>query len=111
MKMSINSPYVEGTSENQQRILRSHKIRSPFYTENTLHKCKAKDRKATEDKNNIAHEIDCSDCKAVYFGDCKLSLKGRSDECKRSVSNCDCQKTEITNYRWRADHNFKVVKS
>ena len=50
--MSINLPYVEGTSEKLRRILRSHNIRSTFYTENTLRKllCKPKDRVATEDK-------------------------------------------------------------
>ena len=59
IKMSINSPYVEGTSEKLQCILRSHKIRSTFYTENTLRKllCKTKDRVGTEDKNNIVYEI------------------------------------------------------
>ena len=52
IKMSINLPYVEGTSEKLRRILRSHKIRSTFYTENTLRKllCKPKDQVATEDK-------------------------------------------------------------
>ena len=60
--MSINLPNVGGTSEKLQRILRSHKIRPTFYTKNTLHKllCKPKDRVATEDKNNIVYEIDCS---------------------------------------------------
>ena len=45
IRMSINLPYVEGTSEKLWRILRSHKIRSTFYTEKTLHKilCKPKD--------------------------------------------------------------------
>ena len=45
IRMSINLPYVDGTSEKLQRILRSHKIRSTFYTENTLRKllCKPKD--------------------------------------------------------------------
>ena len=45
-------PYVEGNSENLRRILGSHKIRSKFCTENTLHKllCKPKDQVATEDK-------------------------------------------------------------
>ena len=38
IKMSINLPYVEGTGEELQRILRSHKIRYTFYTENTLRK-------------------------------------------------------------------------
>ena len=34
----------------------------------------------------------------VYFGESKQSLKLRSDENKRSVRNCDCNK--------KADHNF-----
>ena len=84
IRMSINLPYVEGTSEKLRRILRSHKIRSIFYTENTLCKllCKPKDRVATENKNNIVYEIDCSNCEAVYFGESKQSLKSRSDEHK-----------------------------
>ena len=79
IRMSINLPYLEGTSEKLQHILRSHKIRSTFYTENTLCKllCKPKDRVATEDKNNIVYEIDCSNCEAVYFGESKQSLKSR----------------------------------
>ena len=87
IRMSINLPYVEGTSEKLRRILRSHKIRSTFYTEMTLRKllCKPKDRVATEDKNNIVYEIDCSNCEAVYFGESKRSLKSHSDEHKRSV--------------------------
>ena len=108
IKMSINLPYVEGTSEQLWHILRSRKIRSTFYTENTLCKllCKPKDRVATEDKNKIVYEIDCSKCEAVYFGESKRSLKLRSDEHKRSVSNCDYDKNEIAKHCWEANHNF-----
>ena len=93
-RISINLPYVEGTSEKRRRILRSHKIRSTFYTEMILRKllCKSKDRVATEDKNNIVYEIDCSNCQAIYFGESKQSLKSHSDEHKRSVRNCHCDK-------------------
>ena len=58
-KMSINLPYVEGTCEKPQRILRSHKIRSNFHTGKTLRKllCKPKDRVATEHKNKIVYQI------------------------------------------------------
>ena len=57
--MSINLPYVEGTTEKLRRILRSHKIRSTFHSKNTLRKllCKSKDRVATEDKNNIIMKL------------------------------------------------------
>ena len=36
-------------------LLMSHKIRSTFYTESTLHKllCTRKDQVSTDDKNNI----------------------------------------------------------
>ena len=52
VRMSTNLPYVEDTSEKLRCILRSHKIRSTFYTESTLRKllCKPKDRVATEDR-------------------------------------------------------------
>ena len=44
IKMTINLPYVQGTSEKLGRILTSHRIRSTFYTENNLRKllCKLK---------------------------------------------------------------------
>ena len=44
IRVSMNLPYIEGTSEKLQRIPRSHRIRSTFYTENTLRKlfCKPK---------------------------------------------------------------------
>ena len=81
---------------------------STFFTENTLHKllCKPKDRVATEAKNNIVYSVDCSNFKAVYFGEHKRSLKSCSDEHKRSVKNCDCEKNEIAKHCWEADQNF-----
>ena len=106
--MSINLLHIEGTSEKLQRILRSHKILSTFYTENTLRKllCKPKDRVATEDKNHIIYEINCSNIETVYFGESKRSLKSRSHEHKRSVRNCDCDKNEFAKHCWETDHNF-----
>ena len=84
IRININLPYVEGTSEKIRHILRFHKIRLIFYTEMTLLKLlfKPKDQVATEIKNNIVYEIDCSNCQAVYFGESKQSLKSRSDEHK-----------------------------
>ena len=75
--MSINFSYVEGTSEKIRRILRSHKIRSTFCAENSFCKLlsKSKDRVATEDKNSIVYEIDCSNYEAVCFSESKRSFK------------------------------------
>ena len=111
IRISINLPYVEGTSEKLRRILRSHKIRSTFYTEMTLRKllCKPKDRVATEDKNNIIYKIDCSNCQAVYFDESKRSLKLHSDEHKRSVRNCDCDKNKTAKHCWEVDHTLNGI--
>ena len=99
--MSINLPYFVGTRE---KILKSHKIRSTFYTESTLQKllCKLKDGEALEDKNNIVYEIDCSNCEAVYFDESKRSLQSHSDEHRRSARKCDCDKNEIAKHCWEA---------
>ena len=95
--MRINLLYTEGTSEKLGLIPRFHKIRSTFYTESTLCKllCKHKDLIATEDKDNIVYEIDCSNNETVYSGESRRSLKSHSDERKRSVRNCECEKNEI----------------
>ena len=37
IRMSVNLPFFECNSEKLRHILRSHKIRSTFYTESTLH--------------------------------------------------------------------------
>ena len=102
IRISLNLSCIEGISVKLRRILRSHKIRSIFCTEMTLRKllCKPKDRVATEDKSNIVYEIDCSNCQAVFFDESKPSLKSRSDEHKRFIRNCDCDKNEIAKHCW-----------
>ena len=105
--MSINLPYVEGTSEKLWHILRSHKIRSNFYIESTLCKllCKPKDGVPSEYKNKVIYVINCSNCGTICFGESKLPLKSHSDEHKRSVRYSDCEKNEIAKHCWEADHN------
>ena len=81
-------------------LLMSHKIRSTFYTESTLHKllCTRKDQVSTDDKNSIVDNIKCSNCEAVYFSESKRSLKSRSDEHKRYLKNCNCEKNDIAKH-------------
>ena len=59
--ISVNLSHVEGTSEKLWRILRSHKVRPTFYTENTLREllCKLRNGIATEAKIKITYEIGC----------------------------------------------------
>ena len=84
MRISISLPYVESCSENLRGRLRFHKIRPTFYIESTLCilVCKPKRRVAAENKNNIAYEISLL-YEAVYFFECKRSLKSFLDEQKK----------------------------
>ena len=77
IRININKPYVEDTSEKIRLKLKSYKIRSIVYTENALPKplCEPKTRVPTKDKSNIVYEIDCSNCEAVCFDESKRSLK------------------------------------
>ena len=102
IRKSIYLPYVKGTSE--KLILKSHTL----YTESTLGKLlyKLKDWIATEGKSNIVYEIEYSNWKATCFGEFKQSLKSRSNEHKRSVRNCNCEKNKIAKHCWEADHNL-----
>ena len=68
--------------------------------------CKPKDPVATEDKTKIVYQIDCSSCETVYLSESNRPLKAQSEDCKRSVRNCNCDKNEIAKHCWEADHNF-----
>ena len=59
IRISLNLFYIVGMNEKLQRKLRTQKIRSTFYIENTLCKllCKPKYRMVKEDKNSIVYEI------------------------------------------------------
>ena len=98
--MSINLPLIENATENLRPILRSHKTRSTFFTENTGVNYSVNQIVAIEDKNNILCQIDCNKCRAAYFGESKRPLKSRPNELKRSAKNCDCDKSELQIIAW-----------
>ena len=110
IRMSINLPYVEGTSEKIVHILRSQKIRPNFYTESTSRELafKPKDPIPTKGKLNIVYETDFNNCEVVYLSESKRSLTLRSNKHKRSVRNCYCENNEIVRYWWETRHNFSL---
>ena len=65
---------------------------------------------ATENKINIAHEIDCSNREAIYFSLFKQALSFYPHEYKRYVKNCDCEKIETAKHCGEVDCNFSWVQ-
>ena len=78
----INLPYIQGISEQLQRTLSQHNIKSTFYTATTLHKIlpSPKDPIPTEEKHNVIYKLDCKDCGAVYIGESKRAYQTRIGE-------------------------------
>ena len=110
-RMSKNLPDGDDTIEKLRRILRSLKIRSILYPENTFRKllCKPKNGMATESKINIAYDIDCSNCEAIFFRKSKPYLNSCSHEHKRSAKNCDCEKNETAKHCREAGIKRKLL--
>ena len=73
--MSIILPHVESISE-KYGICSDLIKQDQLSTLKRLRKLlpKRKDRVATEDKNKIVYEIDCSNCDTVYFGEARRFL-------------------------------------
>ena len=92
--MSTNLPYIKGTSEKLQYILKSHKIRSTFYMKVLCANFFVNKMMEQLQKINMVSETDCSNCEAVHFDKSKWSLKSGLDKQKRSVGNCDWENTE-----------------
>ena len=108
----VNLPYVKGTSEILRRILQSHKIRSTFYSKDTLRKSLShpKDPISVELQNNVVYKIPCNDCNAIYIGESKRSLKTRSKEHQYAVRAGHTDKNEIADHCWEHGHRFDFEK-
>ena len=106
--MSINSPYVKGSSEKLRPILRTGKIRSTFYTKNTLCKllCEHKDLVTAQDNNNIVYDNDCGNCEVAYFSVSVVLIFPHSDWTWRDTWLSLCIQSEYGDIRTRKNSVF-----
>ena len=68
--------------------------------------CKPKDRVATENKNKIVYEINCSNCEAVYLGESKNKTARRMKLRMKIKIEIKNDKNEIAKHCWEVDLNF-----
>ena len=96
----INLPYIQGISEQLQRTLSQHNIKSTFYTTTTLRKIlpSPKDPIPTEKKHNIIYKLDCKDCDAVYVGESKRAYQTRTGEHISAVRKGDTKRYETADH-------------
>ena len=104
----INLPYIQGISEQLQRRLSQHNIKSTFYTTTTLRKIlpSPKDPILTEEKHNIIYKLDCKDCDAVYMDESKRAYQTRIREHISAVRKADTKWYETADHCWKFNHDF-----
>ena len=108
-----NLPYIQGISEQLQRTLSQHNIKSTFYTTTTL--CKVlpspKDPIPTDKKHNIIYKLDCKDCDAVYIGESKRAYQTRIGEHISAVRKADTKRYETADHCWKFNYDFNWTEN
>ena len=98
---------MKGTSEQLKGIFNDHNISCTFYTTTTL--CTllshANDPVPSEQRSNIVYKYDCKDCEAVYFGESKRAIAGRTKEHTRAVRAADTRRYETADHCWKYNHD------
>ena len=96
----INLPYIQGPSEQLQKTLSQHNIKSTFYTATTLHKILPcpKDPIPIEKKHNIIYKLDCKDCDDVYISESKRAYQTRIGEHISAVQKADTKRYETADH-------------
>lgn len=86
-KKYVPTPYMKGTSERIQRIIKPYDLYLSNSASNTLRKqlIHLKDKIATNDKCGVVYKINCVDCQNHYIGETGRNLKTRIKEHKRDI--------------------------
>ena len=82
----VGLPYIQGLSEELQRIFKTHGVNSFLKPTNTLRQIlvKPKDPTPKEQKCGVVYNVDCGVCEDSYVGETARKLKTRFDEHRKS---------------------------
>ena len=111
----VSTPYIKGTSERANHVLKKYNIRLSNKPSNTLHKQlnNTKDKRPPLSTSNCVYKIKCRDCDHVYIGETRKTLQERvkqheSNVRHRSSTSLVYQHCSRFNHSMQFD-NAKVV--
>ena len=83
----VTLPYIKGTTERVQRILRAHNISSTVKPHTNLRNMlvHTKDKLDIKDKVDVVYEIPCESCTKTYVGETCRKFETRRDEHKKET--------------------------
>ena len=90
---TVRIPFVEGLSQEVQRVAQSAGVRCVFYTPRTLQSlyC-AKDSLPKESSTHVIYSVKCKICKDEYVGETKRALSVRKKKHRDAIRLGQCSK-------------------
>jgi hypothetical protein len=87
----VSAPYIKGTSERVNRMLKRHAINLAHKPANTLRKqlCHMKDKQTAGDISDSTYRINCNDCDHSYVGETGRNTRTRIEEHRSNVVKRD----------------------
>ena len=108
----IALPYIQGLSENLQRIFRNHNITTyhkPFNTISSL-LVKPKDQTPKENQCGLIYHIKCQNCDQDYIGETgrNMGVRFKEHTTRKNTNSAIKEHLEATNHRCSMD-NVKIL--
>lgn len=99
--ISISLPYIKGTSEQIQRILRKHGISSYFKPFNSIRQLLVHPKDKTEimKQSGVIYHIPCATCQKTYIGETARPLGIRVEEHKKQNSSAILEHQQNTGHK------------
>ena len=101
-------PYIQGTSEQIQRVLFEAGIKTAFKPIWTISQMllKLKDKVKDNKKLGLVYQIPCKNCEFSYIGETKRSFPTRLGEHKADVQKMNTMTNALAYHAWKKDHNI-----
>jgi len=103
-------PYVKGTTDKIERILRKHELKTVFKPMNKLQTLLRPVKDIIPLATPGVYEIPCS-CGAVYVGETKRLISTRLQEHIRHTKNEDCEKSAVAEHSQETKHGILFDKT
>ena len=104
---TLHIPYVHGLSEKIGKTCACLGVKAVFKPQSTLKQLlvKVKQKMPEEKKKEVVYQVPCKDCRKVYIGETKRTLKTRISEHKQAVKKGD-EKNGIAVHAHTTNHSI-----
>ena len=106
-KKFLPTPYIKGTSERIQKIIKPYNMFRCNSTSNTFSRqiISLKDKTSFGEKGGVVYQIKCGDCPNSYIGETGRNLKTRIKELEKDVQQVKLL-SQVYQHHQKSGHNL-----